>query len=73
MQIINLVLTGLATLDSLGVLLNEDDGESVEASRQRHLLELTRVAKSSLFVEPRPSSKEGESESNPNQLTAAGS
>jgi AcrR family transcriptional regulator len=51
-QIINLVLCGIAIHESIGELLPPDarrDGQTISA---RHLAEMLRVAKSALFVTP---------------------
>jgi TetR/AcrR family transcriptional regulator len=51
-QIINLVLCGIAITESIGKMLPEGAAAEGCAISQRHLSEMMRVAKSSLFITP---------------------
>jgi TetR/AcrR family transcriptional regulator len=53
-QIINLVLCGIAITESIGKMLPEGARAQGCAISQRHLSEMMRVAKSSLFITPAP-------------------
>jgi TetR/AcrR family transcriptional regulator len=53
-QIINLVLCGIAIAESIGKMLPEGTHTEGCAISQRHLAEMMRVAKSSLFITPAP-------------------
>lgn len=54
LQIINLVLCSIALVDSFGTLLPESAHAGGRAISARHLAEMMRVAKASLFITPSP-------------------
>lgn len=56
-QLINMVIGSVATFASVGALIDDDDDQR---RAQRHLDELQRIARSSLFRSPRPTGDEPE-------------
>lgn len=50
-QVLTMVVGGIAVIDTLGVILPDDPG--LGATRERHVRELVRMARSSLFTEER--------------------